>query len=66
MFELVLRLEMGPIFTMFWAAYAASNTKTDIATATAQSRLSSICCANGASGAAQLIALVEALLSWPQ
>lgn len=27
MFELVLSLEMGPIFTMFWAAYAASNTK---------------------------------------
>ena len=34
MFELVLSLEMGPIFTMFWAAYAASNTKTAIATAT--------------------------------
>ena len=34
MIELVLSLEMGPIFTMFWAAYAASNTKTAIATAT--------------------------------
>ena len=31
MFELVLSLEMGPIFTMFWAAYAASNAQTAIA-----------------------------------
>ena len=34
MFELVLSLVMELIFTMFWTTYAASNTKTAIATAT--------------------------------
>ena len=39
MFELVLSLVMELIFTMFWTTYAAINTKTAIATATAPEQI---------------------------
>ena len=39
MFELVLSLVMELIFTMFWTTYAAINTKTAIATATAPGQI---------------------------